>query len=1195
MENNFRVNYSINVNASEGAKGLTTFAESVQKLANSKESLAGVTTTINNMLAVIDKAFGNHGHGDKGYKISVDIGDTLTDLGKVESKLQTIVNTIKELNGIHATTKNANPLSDEVAKQAEGNSKKIKESAKDAVAGVMTPIEKLHASITGINTAMIALSNERAVKIDIKEAEEKLSKLLGLAREVKGSLNMTAGTNMASPPLMGAASMHGIGYVVPASIIKKRVNGISDNDILKQADKEQEAEHRANIRRRLDSFKSSGAEGVRSEALYGRARELTESSQIRNEAEREKNEARANRMAEIRAGRESRNAEKMSGKSYGSAVNRLQYLNMPSVRSLPFVEMISAYTGYSILKSQISSVMEYQDTMASVQQVLKSADKDMGTFDERFGKLANHVRQIGVETKFTTNDMARATRTLAMAGLDMQTITSSMRPIANMALIEGTDIEQVAEYTSNILRAYNISEKSVGTMSDVLTSTSVGTNAELSGLGEAFKMSAGYLKLAGVKFEESAAAIGVLGNSGMKGTMAGTAMRAMITRFTKPTAEAEKVIDRLKVKFFEFTDEGGKKVEKLRPLVNIFKDLKDKGASLEDMIAVFGKVGGNAAMNLLQNYDKLAEQTQANRMSNGVAASFGKMKQNTTKGLWDQVTSQFSESFTEAFEKMEPRIRSVLRMFIEKFDSQQFTDGLIKLGHTLLDLFTSLAKVGAWVVSNLSWLEPMLLSGFAAIRIVKFVGVLADLKTVLGGLAKTSEVAGAALKSSGLIASLTGKVNIGGGLLGAMSSLGLAGAATIGILGGVATYLGYVKWQMWQVDSAKKALQEDINSNRKYHYPSIESLYSILNKTKREAVAAKAAKDMLTGTTVEDLNGGQIGTESSTNGRNASDGFGWGTFLFGKDETLLEKGIRKVIGKPRSKYTLKDAYQDDINGSADMQWQKDKDKFTQRAVDYFGQYASNPTVFAAMTSDANIKKLFGINSGENIDKSLYSDSKRGKYREGLNKLDGGVLKNTTHYKNRQNKDGIENIKSWRNNVLAQYGQAGGSNLVRSEYIKGFHKDKNGRYVEDALPKNASADQIANHHIDVDSSKEYFKSLAGNLSKYGSGAASMIMDKAGIPKKLYENSVEYNPESPNPVTTPGGADDKGAGGNYSGTGKLSSAAPKQVVVNINNLLSVQTIKLMRTKEGKTEEMQDLKGQLTELLLNVVHDFDASWNG
>ena len=110
-----------------------------------------------------------------------------------------------------------------------------------------------------------------------------------------------------------------------------------------------------------------------------------------------------------------------------------------------------------------------------------------------------------------------------------------------------------------------------------------------------------------------------------------------------------------------------------------------------------------------------------------------------------------------------------------------------------------------------------------------------------------------------------------------------------------------------------------------------------------------------------------------------------------------------------------------------------------------------------------------------------------------------------------------------------------------------------------------------------------------------------MRVAGFTPDMYSNEPESNDMRPfysNPITNQHlydeGPDDGGAGGNYSGTGRLSSAAPKQVIVNIESLLSVSTIDLMKSKEGQTEEVQNLKQQLAQALIDVVHDFDASWN-
>ena len=105
-----------------------------------------------------------------------------------------------------------------------------------------------------------------------------------------------------------------------------------------------------------------------------------------------------------------------------------------------------------------------------------------------------------------------------------------------------------------------------------------------------------------------------------------------------------------------------------------------------------------------------------------------------------------------------------------------------------------------------------------------------------------------------------------------------------------------------------------------------------------------------------------------------------------------------------------------------------------------------------------------------------------------------------------------------------------------------------------------------------------------------------MLKAGVPRDLFTNEPDSNnvePYNSNGITST--LDDGGVGGNYSGTGKLSSAAPKQVIVNITNLLSIETIDLMRSAEGQQGEIQNLKEQMAQALIDVVHDFDASWNG
>ena len=160
----------------------------------------------------------------------------------------------------------------------------------------------------------------------------------------------------------------------------------------------------------------------------------------------------------------------------------------------------------------------------------------------------------------------------------------------------------------------------------------------------------------------------------------------------------------------------------------------------------------------------------------------------------------------------------------------------------------------------------------------------------------------------------------------------------------------------------------------------------------------------------------------------------------------------------------------------------------------------------------------------------------------------------------------------------------------------------GTWYSPALPKNPTdKDRVAKQTRDRLAHQLLVATYTALTATMG-GQANMaynIMTKAGFSPDMFSNEPDSNDKyswDKRDISYLGNKeDDGGAGGNYSGTGKLSSAAPKQVVVNITNLLSIQTVELMKTPEGKTPEMQDLKEMMAQALIDVVHDFDASWNG
>lgn len=426
-----------------------------------------------------------------------------------------------------------------------------------------------------------------------------------------------------------------------------------------------------------------------------------------------------------------------------------------------------------MVRSQLVDATEYANIMETARSILGVADADLATFESRFDRMARYVRQIGVETKFTAIEVAGAVKYLSMAGMNIETINHSIRPITNLALIGDNDISQIADLATNIMAGYDIKSSSMNPVTDILASTVSRSNVNIIEVAESYKMAAGYLKLAGVEFSESSAAIGILGNMGVKGTMAGTALRAMATRFAKPPREARKVLERLNVRFTEYHDIYGKQVERLRPLSDIFGELQQKGATMADMQAIFGKIGGNAAMMFLKNSDTLRELTSKNKASQGISSELAKVKQDTTKGLRYQMTSQFSESFMQGYERLEPQIRSVLKDFLGKFRAPEFARGLASIGSALLDIVSVLSNIANWVVRNFNWIEPLLFTGIAATRLFKLAGAVTNLGVAFGFLGKQA-AASSALQTIGSLTGLAGM-----GRFGRTSAMSFAGKRAV--------------------------------------------------------------------------------------------------------------------------------------------------------------------------------------------------------------------------------------------------------------------------------------------------------------------------------------------------------------------------------------------------------------------------------
>lgn len=1270
QEQNYQVNYTINVEATEGTRKVQAFADSIKSLILAKNDLTPAVNNIQKMMNDVDKIFRTKSGKKRDYTYKMDINTSGTEekLGRVKTLLTEIGELSKGINLV--INAGQAPLDSKKIKSktkalldkklSENQKAEIEKNAASAVKTMMETQKRITKAVGKVNAALVTLEKGREVNIKTDVAKQRLQELLGMIRQLKGACKMTMGVQMGSPGKgSGSSAVAATGiffhppllytpeqpYVLSQKASERFQEKLITNKALTQQKTEQKrADEAAGLVSSRALIDAKGKEWDRRREVKAEEARQRKAKADAERALREKNRLEQQSAARAVAAVQRQRRALVTGQTnkQRAAINRLQYVRTPSIRNLPMMYMLNGYAMYGFLKSELTKAVEYSNIMTSAQSILRVADNDLTTFENRFTKMALYVRKIGVETKFTAVEVAGAVKYLSMAGMGIDTINESIRPIVNLALIGDNDVSQIADLATNIQTGYDIKNTSMGSVADILASTISRSNVNIIEMAESYKMAAGYMRMAGIEFSESAAAIGILGNMGVKGTMAGTSLRAMATRFAKPTKESQKVLERLGVKFTEYRDIYGKQVEKLRPLAEIFEDLNKKGATVGDMQAIFGKIGGNAAMMFVRNYDQLRTLTVQNRGSHSISGELAKVKQDNTKGLWAQVTSQFTESFMQGYEVLEPVIKSMLRDFLSKFNAPEFARGLASIGQSILNILSLLGNVAIWMTRNFHWIEPLVFSGFVATKLFKLAGALTNIGIALGFIGKQSAAGSIIQMVGGLVgggksmtfagkraivsalsaAGVTGKgamrqallstgmggmmsrgalglfstqVATGNGLIGAGASIGALGstavAATAGIAGLIGA-LGWVAYKTWKIKEAKDAVLEEIEVNRKYRYPSIDALNTSLTETYKQAMNAKKAVEELTaGKTIEEGSGQKIG---------AFTGNWWTAFH-------SSFGAASTGGGMSDYYNFSDARQDDTRNAIRTLAMKDSQGRINSAYAALGKARTDIEIGAFIQ---NIRSNFGQDE-KKLDETLWSKDRNGKiiYKRGIGDLkeaDAYKLYDYALYMNTEVVPEISRVATEYRRIMSS--PASAQAALRANGFdfdllaqKGFYQDKHGNWVQKALGKKATDKEREDALAGYQEVHNAVVNFTSSLRQTWGGSAEIaenIMRKAGFTPTLISNEpdeADKQPFNANDFSYRAGADDGMAGGNYSGTGKLSSAAPKQVIVNITNLLSVEAINLLKSKDGQQEEVQNLKEQLSQLLIDVVHDFDASWNG
>ena len=296
--------------------------------------------------------------------------------------------------------------------------------------------------------------------------------------------------------------------------------------------------------------------------------------------------------------------------------------------------LVAGFGALMVVRKAMKVIMEFETTMATLKGVT-------GATDEAMQSLATTARYYGATTRFSASEAGEGLLFLARAGFTVQEAIQALPATLTLATAGALDLGLAADIASNVLSQFGLKAAETQRIVDTLVNTANSANTDVKQLAEVMKMAGPVAGALGIKVEEAAAAAGVLGDSGIQASMAGTNLRGTLSALLGPTTKAEKVIKKL-----------GLDVNQLNPATNnlasIFRKLRDAQMSAADAVEIFGRRNAAAALTMAAGVEKLEELTAANENATGVAQKNAKLLEDTISGSLKSLNSALEEQFLKS-------------------------------------------------------------------------------------------------------------------------------------------------------------------------------------------------------------------------------------------------------------------------------------------------------------------------------------------------------------------------------------------------------------------------------------------------------------------------------------------------------------------------------------------------------------------
>lgn len=493
----------------------------------------------------------------------------------------------------------------------------------------------------------------------------------------------------------------------------------------------------------------------------------------------------------------------------------------------------------------IKTGLTFDQQMRQTAAIAGMTTDDLTVVGGAYEQLRGQAIQLGADSIFGATDVALAQEMMASAGFEVIDIMSAIPGVMDLAAISGKDMGLASEAVAVAMNQFGLEASQSTHVADVFARAAADTNAETTDMAHALQYAGTVAGAVGWNFEQTAAAIGIMSNAGVKGSQAGTTLRGVVSRLAKPSKQASEAME--DIGFSAYDAEG-----KMKQLSQIIPDLRSsfEGMTNEQkenaIVTIFGQEALAGMLALINSapgeFDAL---TGSLKNSEGAAASMAEVINSGANGAIEQLMGSLETLSISLFDNVAPSLISIVDGITGAVESFGELDEGTQKAIIQGVLFVAAAGPIISVLGKITSASGKVITGVG--DAIKLIGKWTTPKAITDTATELGKIPGAAGKAGGAAALFSNPWVIGGAVA----------------IAGVSAFVAYMNHQANLPFAKHQEAVDETNGAYQEWFDGVTSGIGTIEELSQSAIEGATATSEAYLQALEDIRGANVDTQEN--------------------------------------------------------------------------------------------------------------------------------------------------------------------------------------------------------------------------------------------------------------------------------------------------------------------------------------------